>query len=336
MQTLIRTLLCVALVGSLVAAQSRADDALLHEVSKRHRENWNAVQSWRGEVEIVDENTDPAVRFKDAKWWSKVSFAYQASPHLVRWNWRMVKSENAEIPIPISNGLIKDEVATVLEVHTPKGETKERRDVRILDLESLGLGPHGQMFSPMYFTGYRGDNLADWFDHVAGWFEKLDPAELKGWDVSQKGDLFILSFVSPTLLNCYTADLSKGGNLVSYEAEEREDSVVVSKGHWVWKYEQLDGVWLPANLTISKFEFARAGGDQKAGTELSRSVRTITWTTNEINVPMENEFMLEAIGLVKGDLISNTITGEYSRYGMEGEPAFPIPEGQVCPLPSPK
>ena len=297
---------CAASVGVVPLF---ADFSLLRQVSEAHRTNWEYVQSWRGNVEILDETTSPAVGMEDAKWWSKVSFAYQSSPHAVRWNWQMTESENAKIHTPISNGLIKDGTVTVLEVNKIDGEAEAQRSVRILDLKPFELGPYVQVFSPMYYVGYRGDNVADWFDHVRREAETADAAELKGWEVSRDGDRVILSFESPSLLNRYTADLSKGGNLISFEAEEREDSVVVSKGNWDWQYEQQDRIWLPTNLTFSTIEFARAGEDIEKGTEKSKRVRTISWKTTELNSSLVDEFTLEAIGIEKGDDISNTTTG---------------------------
>lgn len=311
--------------NSLYAYELEGERSLLVDVIAAHRANWDALSTWSGKVTILDirVRTGSTQIHQEL---SECDFYYQAEPRMLRWNWRVVTPGNRESPPinPIVNGIVTQEELALLQISniTRDGQHERIKSVRILRPKKYEVGLSNQAFDPIYYTRYRGKDLAKRFD----WFRRgADRLPVDGNRVFKEGDLVVLEHDTPEVLNRYTVNLSKGGSLVRYEAEERRESVPISASMWTWIYEEKnEGLWLPKEMSYWREYFdTTAGQNKNEAREENRFIpyyssrrRIVRWISSQVNQPLGEEvFALKNLGLEEGDVISNTITRDTYRYG---------------------
>lgn len=296
----------------------KGDRSLLDDVIDTHRSNWGGIHSWRGEVFVEDirvaETTD------QTEWTSKASFVYRVAPYALRWNWKVEAPEGADpVPVPtlVSNGLVKEGRQYLLDLNRQNGTESLHKSIRVSVHAPSSMGPLSQAFDPAYFTRHQGDNLETRFSFFR---DNADNLGSDGWSVTRNGSHVVLGLDTPSLLNRYTVDLAQGGNLISYEGEERKDSKPSVRVQWSWVYKKVDGFWLPNEMMyhLEHFDDPLPGDDE--GRSVSSTLRGIRWTSSVVNEPINDaEFALTAIGIKDGDIIADTMTGEIYKFGQEPE-----------------
>jgi hypothetical protein len=149
-------------------------------------------------------------------------------------------------------------------------------------------------FDPLYFFRLRDQDIAArflWYHGLAktkaltgGPFER---------SIERKGSRIALEIHDASLLNRYVVDLDRGGNLVTYFADERS-KIVTGTEEWTYEYEQVEGVWVPKLITLTMK--SPDGPTQK--TTVSR------WLKNEVNGVIAPEtFTVEAVGIKQGERV---------------------------------
>lgn len=104
-------------------------------------------------------------------------------------------------------------------------------------------------------------------------------------------------------------DASRGYNLVEYSSYAIQGSKE-DRWYYEWEWEDVDGVFVPAKVKWRREERNPATGRLQGFRE-----KTLTFTTNEVNIPIDpSEFTLAAIGVQPGDkVIDNRIDRRKSR-----------------------
>ncbi|HMO83949.1 MAG TPA: hypothetical protein PKC18_03415 [Lacipirellulaceae bacterium] len=298
-----------------------ADWAIVDDIVAAHRKNRDAVRSWQGRVEAVD--TRREADRPESTWSNTVHFAYRAAPYALLWTWQ--RHRGAETSPLTSNGLIAEGRMTTLSVHEDRPATPS---IIIQTPERMNRGVLTETFDPLYFFGYRGEDLAPRLLSIR---EQARHPEAP-WTISRRDDEIVVEVELPDLLNRYVIDQAKGGTLARYESGMRDlHGRLLSREDWVWAYDQIQGAWVPVKLRYEnrKYVATPAGDGEFAGPLQSEKIRDFRWIESLVNQPIgDDRFSLPSIGVKPGDVISDGVTGavyEFSLGADQEPPAPPFP-----------
>ena len=166
-------------------------------------------------------------------------------------------------------------------------------------------------FDPMYFYRFGDEDIAERFLWYHG-FAKTTELDHDSFErsVERNGSLVTLEIRYPSGLNRYVVDLDRGGNLVTYFADEHSKVVVGTEEH-TYEYEQVEGVWVPKLITL--VAMSEDGPTRK--TTVSR------WLKNEVNGAIApDKFTVEAVRIRPGELVQDTRTKAMYVYGSPESP----------------
>lgn len=328
-----RLAVCVIFVGLFLSplgathrifAAMKGDKELLSLVADVYRGNKGRIQGWSGQILVTD--TDYLDGQQLNKTESKVEFVADTSSRQLRWDWnvRSKEGDTTRSKLTMFNGLLnKDGFAFVRQ---DVGERAPIKTIEIVPRNEFSAGPLSNTFDPMYFLGYRGEDVADRFrmfhDHYS------EPG-LAGWTVSRQVDLVTLEYENNGMVNRYIVDLAQGGTLLRYEASsptEGGDELLESE-KMEWTYEYANEVWVPKTTRYEKLErFEVRNGKPVLSDHERRATREIKWIDNRINERIsDDEFDLNKLGIRDGDVIADKLTGTTYRYN---SPANQSPHGR--------
>lgn len=302
-------------------AQMRGDVELLKIAATAMRENRERIRTWRGEASVVD-----SIRVGDSireETWSSATFAYDRMQNTTRWNWTYgkgythdgdKKTARPDRQLGFDNAMIKDGMLYRLKSIKGTPDTRDGSlDIGLYgDLGGVRRGVRSRDFDPVYFLGCnKGDEMLMF---------RYGHSSLKPWScasVSRKQDLVVFEVDTPVVLNRYTYDLSRGANLVAYEAVEKsqKDDSPVGSAHHAIEYAMQSGVWVP---TTAKFE------DTQYGTATT-TIREVKWTESVVNEPLPADaFSLAKLGARRGDMLIDTRSNTRSRIQDEHLPPLTV------------
>ncbi len=167
-------------------------------------------------------------------------------------------------------------------------------------------------FHPLARMDYEFRDYTVDFEHLISKLKEEGRRNLvPSFDLHEKDGLFVFARTISQEPNEYvkqkkvfirkrTFDLNKGGLLIESYREVKEDGKTVSERTAKTIPQEVDGVWIPKEHieTISE-------PDCKLNYKLS-------WTENEINVPVDDEFTFAKMGVERGSTALDLKTGKES------------------------
>ena len=207
-----------------------------------------------------------------------------------------------------------------------EGEFVRRRMLKEDTLYTLQVVPHGgqrvdlsapgdlstgswALLAPRsYFFQPGQQEIADFF--MLYYKAKKVGVALALW---REGDRVVAEFGTKPSYNRYTCDLSKGGNLVAFDAETtRMPGQVPLSGRVRIEYGEKEGVFYPVR-------WHRELVGESVGGGTITTVRDIRFEENKLNVPIDDRlFTLGGMGVRPGDLVADSRDNTHYQYRTEG------------------
>ena len=297
--TTLVTLMLLMSMPSFAAVQG--DVELLKTVAERHKANFEAILTLKGEA--LETRTSTRGDWYDLTIKNKCTFAYERLQDVARWNkypqeYSCIKYGK---PRPDILATYKNHNAVMLKyksyyeyagLEQPNDKNKVVHTL-VIGPASMAKGRGGHCLDPRYFLADPGG--ATVHRRLMLIYDNANDEEAVGWSVKREGELVTLQH-SPdeTRISKNVYDLSAGANMVEYY--HKTPTLEISQHY---SYEQKSGVWILKSFKKTHVSRLKSG-------DIRKSTRSINWTNSVVNVPFEqDEFTVEKLGLKRGDLISD-------------------------------
>lgn len=316
---------------SLVGVATADDTTLMQLLIDTVRANKGAIRTWKGtafsEYEREDTRNHKAYAERCTR---SIEFATDVTLHRSR---SVIVIDTLEqsvdgvtvSPLPDNSaGMIKDGTCYDYTWKSP-----DREGIVILDGKPVNM--RGSETTPLFRTlpnvptGFEKSNIffdplsqmdyefRDYTSDFASLIVELEEKETtslpQDFSLTEKNGILIFSRTisqqpqanqQAEYITRETFDLNKGGLIVeSYHVVKKDDNIVSERSARTVPHE-VCGVWIPQNRTETFFE------------PDSKLIYKLTWTKNEINVPVDDEFTFAKMGVARGALALDLKTGKES------------------------
>jgi hypothetical protein len=303
-------------------ALCQSDSDLLRLVRDGHRANLEKIRSWKGEARVnhTGENWELCDKLNVD---SEVDYAFDADKDAVRWNYkqtsdtRYVGGEAKQLSGVFSNKMIKDGKAFLLGPYRCPKDARPRYYVGIDSADNLRLEISAHDFHPMLYLADPTGQASPLFEILQFYAECAEKGE-PGLKVSRNGNRVVLlrEDAQHSTINRYTFDLSVGCNLVEYYGSD--DSATTT---WTMEYVKVGGAFVPSKQVYTN--------EQKTMSPHRKSRKAVEFLNTVVNEPLSpDEFSLERLGALPGDVIDDRIVG--IRYSYKS-PQTPLNLMEVIP-----
>jgi hypothetical protein len=304
----------VSLTSFPCLAVIHGDVELLKTIALKHKANLESILTWKGEA--FEERASTRGDSYDYMLKNKCVFAYDQLEDAVRWNRepqeiRFVKNGKTQYSTfsNYNSAMIKRQTS-----FDYQGSGLDRNNKATYHLV-IGQparverkGNHG--LDPRYFFKNCRDipiykKLMNLYD-IANNPKFVEPKPVETY-VKREEDHVTLTIDTTVkgqpIMEKFVFDLSAGGNLVEYY-----NKGPTYENHREYEYEEKSGVWVLKSFKKMNITHRKNG-------EVSRSTRTINWSSSIVNVPFEeDEFTLEKLGVKHGDDIHDLKVGMRYKY----------------------
>jgi hypothetical protein len=311
------------------SAETSVDTELLELVASTHQANIERLVTWSGRARVTaqlsggeqpstDETATASEKLGSV---DLVEFAYDRKIGAIRWRWgpeggaRTARQDEAGSDgesrlVPWRrNGLVKGEDF----YHCQEIAGRSRNVFGVMSAKSpkgVERSPTGPDFDPTYWLTDNGHDLAARFRYYRSHAE--DGHELPGVSVLRNGDEITLEIRRGANLNRYVANVAEGGLLVEYDGESSR-----VKSRWRYQNVEVNGVWLPREITYEIGWSAKGRGQ----------FVKIEWLENHVNEALaDDEFSLVKLGAQRGDIVTDSRSRD--SYTLVGE-EYPAPAGMA-------
>ena len=285
------------------------DKELFPLLIKAFTENWDAVHTWRGEatIEQTDDWHSPAETLANSRK-ADVKFVFDKQAGSVRWeiDYSSITSQKVDQPTYRTRGMLKGDLVYDMnsnEAVKPKGRPGLLH-IRSTQGQKMPVEASCDRFYPMAHLSQINTDTPRWLGYYLEDADKLDQNE---YSIKREGSLVTFSIGSATtVLNRYTFDTSKGGNIVeAYFKETTQETTIKSE------YAKVGDLYVPSKVETNTVAEYPTHGRKSHG--------VVTFTKNLLNEELPaDEFTLDKMGALPGDTIFNHITGQYDKYKKGG------------------
>jgi hypothetical protein len=303
----------VSLTSQSCLAIVKGDAELLKVVALKHKSNFEALLTWKGEA--FEERTSTQGDTYNYMLKSKFTLAYNQLQNAVRWNMEPQEyhAENNGVRFKSSmsrynSGLITDQASYTYRCSGTDAKGNEIYRVIIAGPERGVKEAAHSGLDPRYF--YNDAGTIDIYSRLMFLYEQANNPKLTERHVKREGNHVIMTLEKKTdeggtRTQKYVFDLSAGGNVVEFY-----NSGLNYENHRKYEYEEKSGVWVLKSY--KKWNTTYHNGNK----EPLKSTRTITWNNSVVNIPFEeDEFTLAKMGVRVGDDIQDERLGMLYKYG---------------------
>jgi hypothetical protein len=304
----------VGLAVSVASADDEPDFEILKVVAAARAENIEGLATWQGRATLTWDRRFESGEL-DSYFSFKSDFAYDRSTDSARWG-VLVDERRYNLAVAVSDPVTPDNpeffggmVKGDLHYRFAPGEiTKDGEKLNTLVIvprQGQRIEGFSTDFHPMWYLAHYGQDINDELLYAYTNREILNTAEIRH-SISRQANVIVWEKQSEAVVNRFHFDLSKGGSLLRYEAQNEKKA---GREVWEWQWENYSGVWLPSALEYN------SSGRLSDGTFSSNSVH-VEFLENRVNEPLhEDEFSVEHLGVKRGTLVSDNIAGISYRYG---------------------
>ena len=267
---------------SSLSAKVEGDLAYLEVVSRGMQANYESISTWCGAAQIKHLRSNSEIAKKE------IGFAIDASNRRIRTNVTTTFQGSSKRQF-LSHMLKGDERFAFGPFEF---EDRSNRDAWTLILKA---DPDGalNLDNPLAFFQLVGNNLPEFLSEMSRDIDEAEASEID-YQVSRSGALVTFALSGFGATNRYVFDDSKGYNLVSYFSKDSE-----LEENWKFEFEEHDGTFVPSKWSHSK----KRKGEKADQIECNLK-------DNRVNAPLNDaQFTLASLGLVRGDLVRDTIRG---------------------------
>jgi hypothetical protein len=279
----------------------KGDVELVGAVADANKANREKITTWKGEIKQTVTEQAAHGPNKSVTVAGSTSFAYDAKKSATVWlsmlQYERYTAQGAKERTDLCTGrLTRDDVTYKRVAGSAKDES---RHFQMASRPPSDVhDPEFDVFGSFSVTGH--EDLSILYEQFKNW--RNDPDA--NVTISQKGSIVEVTILSPGLVNRYSFDLSVAGNMVGFYDEEGGEAAASTS--WTCEYENTGGVWLPKTAVR---QYRRKDGEQS-------SEQTTTYLKSSLNDELSwDEFTLQALGAVVGDLIEDTRTNATYAYG---------------------
>jgi hypothetical protein len=277
-------------------AESKGDIELLRLVAKAHQANRAAIDTWQGHAHIESTHADAnGIVLQDM---FSVDFLSDCRREVTRWTWTHDERHVREGLELNGEPVLKTVSEPISAMTTRMGFYRRAPGITTREGErlcTLVIWPperarrrsYSECFNPMwYLTGHMTKLTDDFIGLLVFLYGRVKNDGATHIIATRDGNVIILERGNESLVNRHTFDLSRGGNVAKYFAQDQGGTE-----RREWTYEYKDGVWIPKTFV---FNHRTKSPDAIGSTDRTWKV---TFVENIVNEPIPvSEFSLKALG----------------------------------------
>ena len=295
------------------SATITGDKELLRLIANAYQNNIDKIVSWKGKAQIHDYTTNGA--FNNESYDNRtidhsVEFVYDKAIAAARWNWDVKSdtlkrgpSQSVNPDLYFKNTMIMGSRSythgpifpdPILPDVTPRPSTLVIRSSHDEKPKMLSVD-----FHPMYYFRLVEDDIVE---RLMFYYENAENAALSDGSINRNNNIVVFETKAGNSINRFTFDLSLGGNLISYYAEDP-----ITKVEYGFEYQSVKGAFIPKH-----FAYENTNNRHDPPRIYKREVEFLESALNE-PIPRA-EFEFEKLGIAPGDTIIDTLMGLEYQY----------------------